>query len=178
MLLHVATHSDGTITYSFGSSDEVPPATATIQLEAHVAHHEGTNGAAAPATALVNGSTVVASAAVAAKQLDKLLHLNPQLGNGRAAHSNTVDTSVSHRLETAADVASLNGAVGKKSAPLPTSSSRQASTGGPQDIDYAQADAASIDRMYNRCCDAGRLDEALTVVKGCIRAGRSDALRL
>lgn len=181
VLLHVATHSDGTITYSFGSTSEIPPATATIQLETHAAHREGSNGSAAPAAAHANGSVAVASAAAAAQQLDKLLHLNPQLGNGRAGHSNKGDKPKSHRLETAAEAAASHtrGVMKKTEGPLTSRAfDKLPVAGGPSEIDYAEASAPSIDRMYSRCCDAGRLDEALVVVKGCIRAGRKDALKM
>lgn len=159
----------------------MPPAAATIQLDAHVAQHEASNGSAAPAAALANGSTTaVASAAAAAQQLDKLLHLNPQLGNGRSAHSKG-DKPTSHRLETAAEAATSHnhGGVKKTSGPLSSRAfDKLPVAGGPSEIDYAEASAPSIERMYSRCCDAGKLDEALVVVKGCIRAGRKDALKM
>lgn len=42
--------------------------------------------------------------------------------------------------------------------------------------DYATADAAVIAATYDALCEARDLDEALAVVKECVRAGRDDAL--
>lgn len=48
----------------------------------------------------------------------------------------------------------------------------------PQTVDYRHAPAATIDKLYSRLCDNGKLDDALLVVKECIRAGRGDVLKM
>jgi pentatricopeptide repeat protein len=43
-------------------------------------------------------------------------------------------------------------------------------------MDYSETQAGEVVAVYEALCDAGDLDEALTVIKGCIRASRTDVL--
>jgi hypothetical protein len=233
--LNVATHSDGTITYSFGAEDEVPPVVASIPLATPNVHQEAPEATTSAASAETNGATTTTMAPPAAvQQLDKLLHLTPELSNGHSLPVNGVSENgngssngngagkvhhngVEHHKEAAAE----NGSSGntseeeedesislakklaqttaenrKKAAaataertPTKPSSSSSSSTSAaapsthkgpltPQTIDYRDAPAVTVDRLYSRLCDSGKLDDALLVVKECIRAGRGDVLKL
>eukprot|EP00887_Chlorella_sp_A99_P002066 scaffold18.g2066.t1 len=48
----------------------------------------------------------------------------------------------------------------------------------PRALDVPAADAVAVLRAYNACCKEYRLDDALYVIKECIRAQRGDVLRM
>jgi hypothetical protein len=236
--LNVATHSDGTITYSFGAEDEVPPVVASIPLATPNEHQEAPEATISAATSETNGATTTMAPPVAAvEQLDKLLHLTPELSNGRSFptngasengngasngngagkvhsievthhedHSSNGSTSVesveesedesislakklseaskARKAEAVAATAHVATEKAPKVSPTPssTSTSSPPSTNKgpltPLTVDYRETPAVTIDRLYARLCDAGKLDDALLVVKECIRAGRDDVLKL
>lgn len=234
--MNVATHSDGTITFSFGAEHEVPPVAASIPLAKPGLHEEAPEVATSKTiVAETNGATTttVATSVAAVQHLDKLLHLTPELSNGHyvsvhgtsengngASHRNGAGDTHRKEEKQAAEGNNGNGsstqveededesiAVAKKlakvaaanrkhaatSAPAshaatttektrqPSSSSTSTTNKGPltpQTVDYRDAPAATVDRLYARLCDNGKLDDALLVVKECIRAGRGDVLKM
>jgi hypothetical protein len=231
VLLNVATHSDGTITYSFGAEADVPPVVASIPLATPNVHQEAPEATTSAASGETNGPTTTTTTTTTvatvstAEQLDKLLHLTPELSNGHSLPANgssengngssngngagkvhhiediaeDVGTSTEDESISVAKKLSKAAAVNRKQAaaaaaankaPKPSSSSSSSSTNGatsdvhhkgpltPQTVDYRDAPAVTVDRLYARLCDSGKLDDALLVVKECIRAGRGDVLKL
>ncbi|KAL4533067.1 hypothetical protein Ndes2526A_g08520 [Nannochloris sp. 'desiccata'] len=231
VLLNVATHSDGTITFSFGAENEVPPVVASIPLAAPNSHHEAPEATASAArVAETNGATTttVPTTVAAVQQLDKLLHLTPEVSDGHSLPLNGASENgngASHRngagkthSRDANEAAEDNGtgtnteiedesvAVAKKLAIVAAANRKQAAASAstshaatttiektpqpssststnkspltPQTVDYRDAPAVTVDRLYSRLCDNGKLDDALFVVKECIRAGRGDVLKM
>ncbi|KAG7672854.1 hypothetical protein Ndes2526B_g08327 [Nannochloris sp. 'desiccata'] len=231
VLLNVATHSDGTITFSFGAENEVPPVVASIPLAAPNSHHEAPEATASAArVAETNGATTttVPTTVAAVQQLDKLLHLTPEVSDGHSLPLNGASENgngASHRngagkthSRDANEAAEDNGtgtnteiedesvAVAKKLAIVAAANRKQAAASAsishaatttiektpqpssststnkspltPQTVDYRDAPAVTVDRLYSRLCDSGKLDDALFVVKECIRAGRGDVLKM
>ena len=234
VLLNVATHSDGTITYSFGAGDEVPPVVASIPLATPNVLQETPEATTSKASEEINGASTTAVATVTAvQQLDKLLHLTPEVGsngtslpiNGNGASSNGNGAGKPHKIEevhkeeetkiveddsveddqtiavakklsqvaaenrrktheqmkAASATPSTHSTTENGSAASSSTSSSSSSNKGPltpQTISYRDAPAVTVDRLYSKMCDSGRLDDALLVVKECIRAGREDVLKM
>ena len=214
VLLNTTTHSDGTVTYSFGDSSNPPPAhahhatasasAAAAVIDAPLVHH--TNGASST-TGNSNGASSTAHHHLhpATSSLDKLLHLTPKLANGATSIRIGVNPDA-HRLDTAAEAAvqkrivleqqqdhrhlhpttatALTTATPPTTTTTTTKNSANNNNNAPSPplstgaLNYAEASAATINKLYSRFCDAGRLDDALTVLKECIRAQRQDAVRM
>ena len=191
VLLNVATHSDGTITYSFGCSSELPPPpvvttapTIPLDTQHEVTTHASNNN---------NGTSAAVKTPAAIEQLDKLLHLTPQVSTSTRSprpketpqNGATTTTSNNKNGSSTVDTAAHKRALGKVAAGPSASSSSSSSSNSTssssqstlQSVSYTDTPANTIERLYSRLCDSGRLDDALTVLKDSIRAGRVDVLK-
>lgn len=91
--------------------------------------------------------------------------------------------STSSRQPAAGQQRGTNGAVrtpgGQQQAPQGQQRRRRSASAPPPDaraIDYTTAETYAIMVTYEDLCDQSNLDEALHLIKECIRAGRSDVL--
>lgn len=223
VLLNVATGPDGTITYSFGAEADLPAPTPSTSQQAPAAVHtvplQHTTPPPLEMTHSVGESSSVAIAAappaavpkhtngaVAAAQLDKLLHITPAMagaasgvvstsmpstnsngsnGNGYAKHGNGYTNGNGNGNGNGNNGRSSSRAVQLQ--PRTVVAPPQEDIHGeieevpiPDDlatVSYSDAPAMYILRLYSALCRANRLDDALLIMKDSIRAGRTDILR-
>ena len=94
----------------------------------------------------------------AAAHLGHLLHIAPRATNGNDASS----------LARSHSGAASQAPSGRQAPPPPPASL------DPMSLDFSEAGVGSIVHLYSAMCRAGKLDDALLLMKECVRAGRSD----
>jgi len=185
--LHISTNADGTVTYSFGVEAE-----AASHSPAALHTHAAATAAAAAVTVtavppnILEDTEATAGVAASAVQhtetavahLDKLLHITPSVAevaalNGRSSSGNGASTSKNgskppHGHGHSNGNGNGNGAGYPPPPVLPLDTAA---------VNFSEPPAISILKLYSALCAAGRLDDALVVLKESMRAGREDVLR-
>lgn len=161
--------------YCFGSESDVSSTSVAVQTPlSHIQHHI-TSREAHPHEANGASHREAKAQESTVAQLDTLLHVAPKLANGARKQSfHGISNTRGGLLELAQTQDSQVAVLTHGHAPPSDNSHSPKQT--LETVDYTVDGAGSVVRLYVSLCDKGKLDDALTVVKGSIRAGRDDVL--